>query len=81
MNKVCYMQFKVRFLLLICVLFVTLGTYGAVYDFTPTDGGLVVNLKPGDQILLSTWVDENGNGVEDDGEEYFGWLFRLHELG
>ena len=21
--------------------------------------------------VLSTWVDENGNGVEDDGEEYF----------
>ena len=34
----------------------------AVYDFTPTDGGLVVNLKPGDQILLSTMVN---------GEEYF----------
>ena len=66
------MQFKVRILLLISVLFVSVGMYGApVYDFTPTDGGLVVNLKPGDQILLSTWVDENGNGVEDDGEEYF----------
>ena len=34
----------------------------AVYDFTPTDGGLVVNLKPGDRILLSTMVN---------GEEYF----------
>ena len=45
MNKVCYMQFKVRILLLICVLFVSVGMYGAVYDFTPTDGGLVVNLK------------------------------------
>ena len=29
---------------------------------TPTDGGLVVNLKPGDRILLSTMVN---------GEEYF----------
>ena len=71
MNKVCNINFRVRILLLISLLFVTLGTYGAVYDFTPTDGGLVVNLKQGDQILLSTWVDENGNGVEDDGEEYF----------
>ena len=62
---------KVRILLLISVLFVTLGMYAAVYDFTPTDGGLVVNLKAGDRILLSTWVDENGNGVEDEGEEYF----------
>ena len=73
MNIVCLKmkEFKVRILLLISVVFVTLGMYGAVYDFTPTDGGLVVNLKQGDQILLSTWVDENGNGVEDDGEEYF----------
>ena len=30
--------------------------------FTPTDGGLVVNLKPGDRILLSVMVD---------GQEYF----------
>ena len=62
---------RVRILLLISILFVSVGTYGAVYDFTPTDGGQVVNLKPGDRILLSTWVDKNGNGVEDDGEEYF----------
>jgi len=63
MNKIYYMKFRVRFLLLISVLFVSVGTYGApVYDFTPTDGGLVVNLKPGDQILLSTMVN---------GEEYF----------
>ena len=63
MNKVCYMLFKVRFLLLISLLFVSVGTYGAtVYDFTPTDGGQVVNLKPGQKILLSTMVN---------GEEYF----------
>ena len=64
MNIVCLKNLcKVRILLLISVLFVTLGMYGApVYDFTPTDGGLVVNLKPGDQILLSTMVN---------GEEYF----------
>ena len=57
------MQFKVRFLLLISVLFVSVGTYGAapVYDFTPTDGGLVVNLKQGDRILLSTMVDDDND--------------------
>ncbi len=65
------MNCKVRILLLISVLFVTLGMYGEVYDFTPTDGGQVVNLKQGDRILLSTWVDKNGNGEEEDGEEYF----------
>lgn len=32
----------------------------AVYDYTPTDGGLVVNLKQGDRILVSTVID----GVE-----------------
>ena len=63
MNKVCYIQFKVRILLLISVLFVSVGTYGAkTYNFTPTDGGQVVNLKQGDRILLSTIVN---------GEEYF----------
>ena len=62
---------RVRILLLISILFVSVGMYGAVYDFTPTDGGQVVNLKQGDRILLSTWVDVNGNGVEDDGEEFF----------
>ena len=64
---------RVRILLLISILFVSLGMYGAapVYDFTPTDGGQVVNLKPGQTILLSTWVDVNGDGDEDDGEEFF----------
>ena len=63
---------RVRILLLISILFVSVGTYGAAtYDFTPTDGGQVVNLKPGQRILLSTWVDVNGDGDEDDGEEFF----------
>lgn len=57
------------FLSLVLVPLHVLGA--AVYDFTPTDGGLVVNLKQGDQILLSTWVDVNGDGDEDDGEEFF----------
>ena len=63
MNKVCKKELRVRILLLISVVMYSVGMYGAVYDFTPTDGGLVVNLKQGDQILLSTWVDENGNGA------------------
>ena len=69
MNKVCYTSFKVRIQILISLLFVSVGTYGLGY--TPTDGGLVVNLKPGQTILLSTWVDVNGDGDEDDGEEFF----------
>lgn len=62
----------VRILLLISVVLCSVGVWGAAtYDFEPTAGGLVVNLKSGDQILLSTWVDVNSNGVEDDGEEFF----------
>ena len=71
MNKVCKNELRVRILLLISVVMYSVGMWGAVYDFTPTDGGLVVNLKQGDQILLSTWVDVNGDGDEDDGEEFF----------
>ena len=68
MNKICYMQFKVRILLLICVLFVSVGTYGLGY--TPTDGGLVVNLKSGDRILLSVMIDDDNNPFTPD-VEYF----------
>ena len=39
--------------------------------WTPTDAGLVVNLEHGDRFLLSVWVDKNGNGTEEDGEEFF----------
>lgn len=39
--------------------------------WTPTDCGLVLNFEPGDQFLLSVWIDQNKNGVEDPGEEYF----------
>ena len=39
--------------------------------WTPTDGGLVVNLNQGDEILISVWVDKNDNGTEDSGEEFF----------
>ena len=69
MNKIFFMKFSLRFLLLISVLFASVGMYAD--GFTPSDGGLVVNLKPGDQILLSVWVDKNGNGIEEQGEEFF----------
>ncbi len=39
--------------------------------WTPTDGGLVVDLKQGDRFLLSVWIDLNNNGREDPGEEFF----------
>ena len=39
--------------------------------WTPTDAGLVVNLEQGERFLLSVWVDKNGNGIEEDGEEFF----------
>ncbi len=52
----------VQLLLLLALLMPTRMFGAPVYDFTPTDGGLVVNLKPGQRILLSTMVN---------GQEYF----------
>ena len=72
MNIVCMKdmkEFKVRILLLISVLFVSVGIWGV--GWTPTDAGLVVNLEQGERFLLSVWVDKNGNGTEEDGEEFF----------
>ena len=63
MNIVCKKEFKVRILLLIFLLLTVVKSFGA--GFTPTDGGLVVNLKPGDQILISTMVDTDGDGTPD----------------
>ena len=39
--------------------------------WTPTDAGWVVNLEQGERFLLSVWVDKNGNGTEEPGEEFF----------
>lgn len=39
--------------------------------WTPTDGGMVVNLKQGERFLLSVWLDLDKDGVEDPGEEFF----------
>lgn len=45
----------------------------AIYavGWTPTDAGLVLNFEPGDQFLLSVWIDLDSDGVEDQGEEFF----------
>ena len=70
MKKFCYTSFKVRILLLISVLLACAKMYGA--GFTPTEGGLVVNLKPGDRFLLSVVIDEDGNPLTTtDSVEYF----------
>lgn len=58
-----------RAIALVCVLCFSVKMFGA--GFTPTDAGLVANLKQGDRFMLSVWIDDNGNGVEDAGEEYF----------
>ncbi len=72
MYKVClnsrFRVMRVWFLTLMLA-FVTPGMYGA--GWTPSDGGLTVNLNQGDEILLSVWVDTDGDGVEDPGEEFF----------
>lgn len=39
--------------------------------WTPTDGGLVVNLEQGERFLLSIWLDLDKDGKEDPGEEFF----------
>ena len=59
----------VRALFLFFALFTSIQMFGA--GWTPTDAGLVVNLQQGDSILLSVWVDKNGNGIEERGEEFF----------
>jgi len=56
-------------LFLLFLLFVS--TKVLAVGWTPTDAGLVVNLEQGDRFLLSVWVDKNGNGTEEDGEEFF----------
>ena len=68
MNKVCKNELRVRILLLISVVMYSVGMWGL--GFTPTDGGLVVNLKQGDRILLSVMIDDDNNPATPD-VEYF----------
>lgn len=56
-------------LLLVIVLLMPVRLWAV--GWTPTDAGLVVNLEQGERFLLSVWVDKNGNGTEEDGEEFF----------
>ncbi len=70
MRFVCYKnELKVRILLLISAVCFSVGMYGV--GFTPTEGGLVVDLKKHDRFLLSVWIDLNSNGTEEPGEEFF----------
>ncbi|MBO7409242.1 MAG: hypothetical protein J6T85_05095, partial [Paludibacteraceae bacterium] len=64
---------NVRYILRIFILsLVLLAPIKALaVGWTPTDAGLVVNLEQGERFLLSVWVDKNGNGTEEDGEEFF----------
>ena len=58
-----------RVLVLGLVLISSLRVWGD--GWTPSDAGLVANLKQGDRFMISVWIDDNNNGVEDPGEEYF----------
>jgi len=69
MNRIRFAGGRTRILLLIFTLFASVGMYGI--GFTPTEGGLVVDLKTDDRFLLSVWIDLNGNGTEEPGEEFF----------
>ena len=70
MKNFCYTSFKVRFQILISVLFFSVNMFGV--GFTPSEGGLVVNLKPGDRFMLSVIIDEDGNpATTTDSVEYF----------
>ena len=69
MKKVCNNMCKVRVLLCFLAVVVSVNVFGV--GWTPTDAGLVVNLEQGERFLLSVWIDMNGNGEEDPGEELF----------
>ena len=70
MNTNRFIRIRVRIQLLILVLFACVKMYGV--GFTPTEGGLVVDLKPGDRFLLSVMIDEDGNpATTNDSVEYF----------
>jgi len=66
-SKASYSVFRT----LIIVFFVVFAPLRALAKgWTPTDGGLVVDLKPTDQILLSVMVDDDNNPATPD-REYF----------
>jgi len=64
-----FRTFGVRILLWI-LLFLPLQMWAN--GWTPTTGGLVVNLKPGDKILISVMVDHDDNPATPDREYFVG---------
>ena len=79
LRKIGYRTLGIRLRMLALVLAVSVKMFGV--GWTPTDCGLVVNFSAGDQFLLSVWIDENSNGVEDPGEEYFVCDYPSHTGG
>ncbi len=59
----------ISLLLFFSLLLTPVRTWGV--GWTPSDAGLIVNMEQGERFLLSVWVDKNGNGTEEDGEEFF----------
>ena len=66
---------------LIIVFFVVFAPLRALaVGWTPTDGGLVANLKMGEQILLSVMVDDDNNSSTPD-KEYFVMNYNRYQGG
>ena len=59
----------ISLLLFFSLLLTPVRTWGV--GWTPSDAGLIVNMEQGERFLLSVWVDKNGNGTEEPGEEFF----------
>ena len=62
---------RMQYITILACLMLLASTRLFAVGWTPTDAGLVVNLEQGDRFLLSVWVDKNGNGTEEEGEEFF----------
>ena len=77
-----YTKFRARFArILLLFLLVFAPIRALAVGWTPTDGGLVLNLEQGDRFLLSVWVDKDGDGVEDEGEEFFVYNYNRYKGG
>ena len=77
-----YISVRAQIARILLLLFLALASIRALAaGWTPTDGGLVLNLKQGDRFLLSVWVDVDGDGVEDEGEEFFVYNYNRYKGG
>ena len=65
MKKYLYIVYLLAFMLLTPARTMAVG-------WTPTDAGLVVDLKPNDQILISVMVDHDNNPATPDREYFIG---------